>query len=93
MRRWGPDNARRIRQRLAELRAAGTLADMFLLPAARCYALRGDRQGQFAVDGKHPFRLIFEPTDDPVPRKADGGVDLDAVTSIRVVDVVDYHGD
>lgn len=90
-RQWGPQNARRIRQRLAELHAADNLADIGTLPAARLHLLRGDRVGQFAVDVVHPFRLIFEPMHDPLPRKADGGIDLSKVTRIRILEMTDYH--
>ena len=74
-----------------ELRAADTLADISTLPPARCHQLSGDRAGQFAVDVRHPFRLIFEPAHDPVPRKEDGGIDLTRVTAIRILEVTDYH--
>jgi len=91
-RTWGK-SAPVLRQRVAELAAADTLGDMMLLPAARCHQLKGDRDGQFAVDLKHPHRLIFEPVNSPVPRKEDGGVDLEKITSVYVLEVVDYHGD
>ena len=90
---WGRENARKVRQRLAELSAADTLAVAVKLPAARLHALKGDRKGQYAVDVKHPFRLIFEPAHDPIPTKDDGGVDLEKITRIRVLAVEDYHGD
>jgi len=91
-RQWGAENAKKIRQRLADLEAAETLADMGALPPARCHELKGDRTGQFAVDLRHPLRLIFEPAQEPVPRKEDGGVDLHKVIKIRILDVGDYHG-
>ena len=75
-----------------ELRAADTLADISTLPPARCHQLTGHRAGQFAVDVQHPFRLIFEPAHDPVPRKHDGGIDLTRVTAVRILEVTDYHG-
>lgn len=90
-REWGQDNGKKVRQRLAELAAASCLADMMKLPQARCHALKGDRAGQFAVDLKHPKRLVFEPAHDPVPKKADGGLDLTAISSVRILGVVDYH--
>ncbi len=90
---WGAENARKIRRRLAELKAAATLADMGRFPPARLHALKGNRKGQFAIDVKHPFRLLFEPAQDPVPLKDDGGVDLARITRIRVLSVEDYHGD
>lgn len=91
-RSWGK-NSPLLQQRLAELAASDTLADMMLLPAARCHQLKGDRSGQFAVDLKHPHRLVFEPANNPLPRKDDGGIDLEKIISIYVLEVVDYHGD
>ena len=77
--------------RLAVLRAARNLA---LVPATspdRAHALRGDREGQFAVDLVHPQRLVFEPNHEPPPRAEDGGIDPGQVTAIVIVEVTDYH--
>jgi proteic killer suppression protein len=57
----------------------------------RCHELAGNRQGQLAVDVKHPQRIVFEPADDPVPRALDGGLDWKRVKRIKIVEVVDYH--
>jgi len=92
-RRWGAENGKRIRQRLEDLAAFSCLADVPSRPPFRCHPLKGDRQGQLAVDVKHPYRLIFEPDHEPVPKMADGGIDLRRVTAIRVLGVEDYHGD
>ena len=38
------------------------------------------------------IRLVFEPNHDPLPRREDGGIDLDQVTAITVIwEVIDYH--
>lgn len=92
-RKWGSANGKIIRRRLADLEAAETLADVFALPQARCHELTENRRGQFAVDVKHPFRLIFQPANNPIPRKEDGGIDCTRVTHIEIIEVVDYHGD
>jgi len=81
----------KLAQRLAELGAAASLAEMSHLPPARCHALAGDRKGQFSVDLVHPYRLIFEPDHDPVPLLPDGGIDRTAVTDIVIIEVVDTH--
>ena len=92
-RKYGDRQAKRIQQRLYELYAAETLADVSHLPPPRCHALVGDRAGQFAVDAVHPFRLIFEPAHDPTPITEDGSVDRSQITAIRIVDInEDYHG-
>ena len=88
---WGEQNARKIRQRLVELRAAETLADVSALPPARCHELKGDLAAHLAVDVHHPFRMIVKATAEPPPSKADGGLDWTAVDSVTIVDIVDYH--
>ena len=89
---WGPEMAKRLMQRLDELRDADTLAHLASLPQARCHELVADREGQLSVDLKHPYRLIFEPADNPIPCKPDGGLDWARVTAVRVLEVTDTHG-
>ncbi|MFH1745485.1 MAG: killer suppression protein [Planctomycetota bacterium] len=90
-RKWGVELARRLQQRLMELKAAETLADISHLPPARCHELTGDRVGQFSVDLIHPYRLLFTPDHDSTPRKPDGGVERSEVTKILVLEVCDTH--
>ena len=87
----GPRNARKLKQRLAELAAAETLEEVSRLPPARCHELGQDRQGQLAVDLVHPKRLVFEPDHDPLPENEAGGLDWSQVTAIVIVEIVDYH--
>ena len=89
---YGAVGAKLLRRRLDELRAADNLEILRSLPRARCHELKGDRQGTLAVDVEHPYRLIFELANDPVPRKPDGGLDWTQVTVVRVLSVEDYHG-
>lgn len=83
--------AKKINQRMAELRAADTLAVMATLPQARCHELQGGRKGQFAVDISVNYRLIFKPDHDPVPTKDDGGIDWNSITIISIEEIDDYH--
>lgn len=92
VRRFGSIGTKLLRRRLDELRAAENLAVLRSLPQARCHELKGNREGTLAVDLEHPYRLIFEPANDPIPRKLDGGLDWADVTAIRVLAVEDYHG-
>jgi toxin HigB-1 len=89
---WGAALAQKLQQRLTELLAADSLADLSRLPSARCHELTGDRAGQLSVDLTHPYRLLFKPDDDPIPRKSDGGLDWAKVTKIVVLEVCDTHG-
>ncbi|HEY3295368.1 MAG TPA: killer suppression protein HigA [bacterium] len=88
---WGQRGAK-IRQRLDEFRAAVSLKDIAMLPAARLHPLKGNRSGQFAVDIIHPFRLVFEPVGSPNDlNDVRGNLDLKKVKTIRILEVVDYH--
>jgi plasmid maintenance system killer protein len=91
-RKYGEVRANYIRRRLDELGAAENLEVLRLLPQARCHELKGNREGTLAVNLDQPYRLIFEPAHDPIPRKPDGGLDWGNVTAIRVLSVEDYHG-
>ena len=76
---------------MAVLSSATCLADIPVNKPERCHELSGKRKGTYAVDLKHPYRLVFNPAQDPVPRKDDGGIDLHRVISIRSIGVEDYH--
>ena len=39
----------------------------------------------------NPNWLVFEPDHDPIPRMKDGGIDLQKVTAITILDVTEYH--
>jgi len=84
----GTASARKLRARLADLRAAACVSH---LVAGRPHPLKGDRAGEFSVDLSGGDRLVFVPDHDPVPSKEDGSVDWDSVTNVRVVFVGDYH--
>ena len=89
--RWGQDNWKLLKRRLAALRAAPTLADMHGVPG-RCHQLHADRDGDFAVDLWGPYRLILVPNHQPIPSLDDGGIDTSRVTEITIKEVDDYHG-
>ncbi len=87
----GDTMARKLQQRLMELSAADTLADISHLPPPRCHELTGNRAGQFSVDLVHPYRLLFIPADEPLPVLDGGGVDRSRVTEIEIVAIADTH--
>lgn len=81
----------KIKQRLKNLKDADNLGIMRNLPAARCHELTGNRKGELAVDVSSNYRLIFEPLNDPIPRKEDGGLNWEKVTKIQINKIEDYH--
>lgn len=92
IRKYGPACAKLIKRRLDELRTAENLEVLRFFPQMRCHELKGNREGTLAVDLEHPYRLVFEPANEPTPRKPDNGLDWKRVTAITVLTMEDYHG-
>ena len=80
----GPKGGRKLEQRMMELKAAETLADISRLPPARCHELTGDRAGQLSVDLEHPYRLLFVVGDNPRPERKSGGLDWEKLNNHRL---------
>lgn len=84
----GDIGARKLRARLAELQAAGNVGELVV---GNPHPLKGDRLGQFALDIFAGWRLVFEPANDPVPRKTDDSIDWSQVTIVSIEYIGDYH--
>ena len=91
VKKLGPKMARKLQQRLMELKAASCLTDISKVPPPRCHPLSGDRDGQLSVDLEHPYRLLFVPANDPISVTQDGGLDWTRVTEIEIVEIGDTH--
>jgi len=90
-RQYGQENARLIMRRMSVLLAVPTLKEVPFSKPDRRHQLEGNRSGQFAVDVKYPYRIVFVPADEPVPMLEDGGYDLSRITAITILAVEDYH--
>lgn len=88
---YGTQMAKAIIKRMAVLKNAPHLGLVPPTKPDRRHQLSGNKHEQFAVDLIHPHRLVFKPNHDPIPRKKDGGIDLEHVTAIMILKVVDYH--
>jgi len=87
---YGKKMSLKLQQRLMELMAAESLADMSHLPPTRCHQL--DNTGSvFSVNLEHPYRLLFVPAEEPMPCKKDGGIDLHKVAGIEIIAIEDTH--
>jgi proteic killer suppression protein len=94
VRTYGDKQTKKLKSRLASLRAARTLSDLGLpfSPPERCHELKEGRKGQLSVDLAHPYRLLFEPLENPYPKLPDGGLDWSRVTGIMIIGVENTHG-
>jgi proteic killer suppression protein len=61
------------------------------LVGARCHELTQNLKGLLAVNLVHPDRLAFRVANNPLPQKADGGLDWSKVTRIEIAGIGDYH--
>lgn len=86
-RKFGTERAKKIAQRLAQLRMAETAADL-LLTSGHFHPLTADRKGQYSFDLDGPYRLIMEPDkyDDDAEE-----IDLATVTGVVIIEIIDYH--
>lgn len=77
-------------RRLSDLRDAENLEDVRHLPG-RFHELKETRKGQWACDLDHPYRLVFEPQQNPIPTNADGQYIWFQIIAIQIIEIVDYH--
>lgn len=87
-RKLGEASAKKLQRRLSELHAAAVVSELAI---GRPHPLERDRAGQFAVDLHKGTRLIFKPTRQPPPHKADGSIDWSQVAEITILGAEDYH--
>lgn len=88
---YGKRMSKVLARRLAVLANAPNLATVPTNKPERRHALKGQRAGQQAVDLVQPYRLVFKPAHDPLPKRRDGGLDEARVTAITIIEVADYH--
>lgn len=88
VRKLGDACARKLRARLADLKAASCVSE---LVAGRPHPLKGNRLGQFSVDLEGGRRLLFKPDYPEIPRCDDGGIDWARVIRVRIVLIGDHH--
>jgi proteic killer suppression protein len=87
---FGKLRAEKIRLRLTQLEDALTLEDVRYL-AGNYHELINDRKGQWACDLDQPFRLIFEPHENPIPTNKDGRYSWIEIKGVEIIEIVNYH--
>lgn len=87
--RYGPERAKKLEMRLAQLRLADRLADLRSMPG-RCHPLTGDLAGLLSLDLDGPYRLLFRPAGANSGRPGGTGVDWSA-DAVVVVGIADTH--
>lgn len=75
---YNKEMAAKITQRIDEIHSALTVSELVQFKIGRCHPLEGNRNGQYAMDLVHPFRLVF------VENK--GHIEL-----VKIIAIEDYH--
>ena len=89
-RAWGRQIAHKVIRRINALKAADSIYDLSPLPPVRCHALKGPRQGQYAIDVGERHRLVFGLMEAPVTTSEEEGTSPEHM--VKILEVVDYHG-
>lgn len=87
-RKLGAKCAKKLKTQLAILGAASCVTELVI---GHPHPLKGDRVGEFALYLEGGKRLVFKPSDDPIPLNEDGSIDWSKVTAICIVFIGDYH--
>ena len=77
-REYGVNMASLIHQRIAEIASADSIEQMVQFSIGRCHPLHGNRDGQFALDLQHPYRLIVTK-------------DKNRIICAKIEEITDYH--
>ena len=77
-------------RRIGDLMAAETLEDTRNLPG-HFHELKQNRKGQWACDLDQPYRLIFEPHEDPIPTNKDGQYLWIEIKGVEILEIENYH--
>ncbi len=84
-------HAKKVVSRLDDIEASPNLAILMQIPAANCHRLVGKRSHQWALNVSNNFRMVFELAHDPIPMLKDNSIDVQAIVSITIVEIIDYH--
>jgi proteic killer suppression protein len=90
VRKLGAKRAELYQRRLEDIAAAESFSDLKYLPG-NYHKLRQDRKDQWACDLDQPYRLIFKPGEDPIPKNEAGVQILSEIRTVEIIEIKDYH--
>lgn len=90
IKKLGPKCSELYMKRIGDFMAAESLEDLRYVPG-HYHELVGNRKGQWACDLDQPYRLIFEPHEDPIPTDKDGKYIWIEIKGVEVLEIEDYH--
>ncbi len=90
VKKLGQVRAKLLHKRLLSLRNVTTLEDVRNLPG-KFHELTTNRKGQWACDLDQPYRLIFTPTENPIPMDESGRYIWMEIADVEIVEITNYH--
>lgn len=90
LKKLGQHRFKKFKQRLDQLSASKTLEDVRFQPG-KFHELKSNRKGQWACDLDQPYRLIFEPQENPIPTDNDGSYVWVEIKAVEIIQIEDYH--
>ncbi len=91
MREFGRVRTCLLVKRLELLSRVESLEDVRNTPG-NFHELIGDRKGQWACSLDNPYRLIFEPHEDPIPTDENGRYIWLEIKGVEIIEITNYHG-
>ena len=88
--KMGAKRATVFKVRLEDLASADTFADLNHLPG-RFHQLKENRPDQWSCDLDHPYRLIFMPGENPIPKNKDGTQLFTEIRIVNIIEIEDTH--
>jgi len=84
------DRAKKVKQRLTLLKTAPTLFDISRLPPTRLHQYKGERKGEWSIDIKDNWRIIFEiiSIESDISNKS---VNKNEINAIKIISIEDPH--
>jgi len=90
IKKLGRRRAELYKRRLDDLLDIENLEDARYLPG-NFHELTGNRKGQWSCNLDHPYRLIFEPHENPIPTNESGQYIWIEIKGLEIIEIVDYH--
>jgi proteic killer suppression protein len=86
----GARRAKLYKKRLDDMVAVESFIDLEHLPGC-FHQLSENRKDQWSCDLDQPYRLIFRPAKNPIPKNDDSKQVLIEIKSVEIIEITNYH--
>lgn len=88
--KMGAIRAKLYQKRLQDMADANSFDDLKNLPG-NYHQLTENRKDQWACSLDQPYRLIFQPGEDPIPKDEHGNQILKEIKLVEILEIANYH--